>query len=154
MILWQISSIINFLDGWYTLFIVIYNVHQISGFYHAMRAKTSDFKSLFPVFVFRKTVLTDFRHSHGLEKDDKLSKISSWGTNHNLFYDDFCRHSILENMEPIVTSLNPCPSFPSVAKKRKLSSFQWLNIALLNKTGLLFLEFKWCEDMHVVLFQK
>ena len=106
-----------------------------------MRAKTSDFKSLFPVFVFRKTVLTDFHHSHGLEKDDKLSKISPGGTKHNLFDDDFCRHSILDKMDPIVISLNLCPSLPSVAKKkRKLSSFQLLNIALLNKTGLLFLE--------------
>ena len=41
-----------------------------------MKAKKSDFKSLFPVFVFRKTVLTDFHHSHGLEEDDKRSKIS------------------------------------------------------------------------------
>ena len=105
--------------GWYALFIVIYNLRQISGFYHPMRAKTSDFKSLFPVFVFRKTVLTDFHHSHGLEEDDKLSKISPGGTNHNLFDDDFCRHSILEKMDPIVTSLNPCPSLPSVAKKKK-----------------------------------
>ena len=108
-----------------------------------MKAKKSDFKSLFPVFVFRKTVLTDFHHSHGLEEDDKRSKISLGGTNHNLFDDDFCRHSSLEKMDPIVISLNPCPSLPSVAKrKRKLSIFQRLNIALLNKTGLLFLEIK------------
>ena len=49
-----------------------------------MRAKTSDFKSIFPISVLRKTVLTDVDHSHGLE-DDKLSKISPRGTNHNPF---------------------------------------------------------------------
>ena len=67
----------------------------------------------------KRSLLTFTIHMVCMEKDDKLSKISSGGTNHNLFDDDFCRHSILDKMDPIVISLNPCPSLPSVAKKKK-----------------------------------
>ena len=46
----------------------------------------------------------------------------------------------VQNVGPTVSSLNPCPSLPSVATDDR-QQFQCLNIVLLNKTGSLFAEF-------------
>ena len=82
-----------------------------------MRAKTSDFKSLFPVFIFRKTVLTDFRRSHGLEKDDKLSKISSGGTNHNLLMMIFAGIAFLKKWSQLLQASIHALPFHLLQKK-------------------------------------
>ena len=52
----------------------------------------------------------------------------------------------LEKVGPTVSSFNPSPSLPSFATDDR-KQLKYLNIALINKTGPLSLEFSRCEDL-------
>ena len=61
------------------------------------------------------------------------------------FFGEFCRHFVKTwNGWINLSSFNTCPSLPSVATDDR-KQFQWLNKDFNNKTGPLFLIFKWCE---------
>ena len=62
-----------------------------------------------------------------------------------IFFGEFCRRCVKTWKGWInLSSFNACPSLPSVATDDR-KQFQWLNKDLNNKTGPLFLIFKWCE---------
>ena len=73
--------------------------------------------------------------------EEEMTQISTGSANPNNFLSDFLWHSVKpENVWPIFSSFNPCPSLPCVAKDKR-KQFQYLKIILNNKTGQLFLEF-------------
>ena len=62
-----------------------------------------------------------------------------------IFFGEFCRRCVKTWKGWInLSSFNACPSLPSLATDDR-KQFQWLNKDLNNKTGPLFLIFKWCE---------
>ena len=90
--------------------------------------------SLYSVRLFKHKMLLSWY-------EEDIQQLSSGSTKNNIFWKIFAGWHF-----------NPCPSLPSVATDDR-KQFQCLNVALNNKTGLLFLEFNWCEDIFS-LFKK